>query len=193
MKIIGITGGIGSGKSTVCNIFNILGTPVYQSDERAKFLMQNDTILKHQIIHEFGKESYANDTLNRAHLATIVFNSKKQTEKINTLVHPVVARDFLSWYESQTSNYVLKEAALMIESGAYKSLNHMIGVSAPIDIRIKRTMKRDAFRTEAEIRSIIDKQVSEEERIALSDHIIINDGTSLLIPEVIKLHEKFSS
>lgn len=191
MKIIGITGGIGSGKSTVCEIFKTLGIPVYQSDDRAKFLMENDLELVNQVKATFGQESYDGSRLNRPYLAKKVFTDPEATVKINSMVHPSVRRDFHNWVVRQSSPYVIKEAALLIESGSYKNLDFLINVSVPVEIRIARIQKRDPQRSIEEINGIIDKQVSEEKRIELAQKTINNDGNSLLIPQVLAIHKKF--
>lgn len=190
MKTVGITGGIGSGKSTVCDIFRTLGIPVYEADTRAKHLMQYDLQLKRQIIENFGQESYQNDELNRPYLAQKVFSNPEEVAKINALVHPAVGVDFKSWITNQDAPYVLKEAALLIESGSYKQLDFLINVFAPIDLRIERIKKRDPHRSISEINEIIDKQVSEERRSQLADAIINNDSQSMLIPQVMELHQR---
>lgn len=193
MKIVGITGGIGSGKSTVCEIFKTLGIAVYQADDRAKHLMQTDAELIASIKAEFGSETYQNGTLNRPFLAKLIFSDAEKTKKINSLVHPAVAKDFQAWVEDQNSPYVLKEAALMIESGSYQQLDVLINVFAPIDIRIQRIQKRDPQRSIEEIKGIIDKQVSEEKREEVADIIIRNDGDELLIPQVLAIHQQLIS
>ncbi|UXX80082.1 dephospho-CoA kinase [Reichenbachiella carrageenanivorans] len=193
MKTVGITGGIGSGKSTVCKIFEVLNIPVYAADDRAKFLMQYDPSLIKQITNTFGEASYSNGTLNRSHLANVIFSNPKETEKINALVHPVVAQDFGSWRAQQHSPYVLKEAALLIESGSYQSLDFLINVYAPIDTRIHRVQQRDPQRSIDEIKGIIDKQTSEERRTAVANAIINNDGNQLLIPQVLAIHQQLIS
>lgn len=192
MKKVGVTGGIGSGKSTVCEIFKTLGIPVYPSDDRAKYLMEHDPHLIDQIKSTFGNQSYNDSRLNRGYLAEKVFKDQKATAKINALVHPAVGRDFQNWLDQQDSKYVIKEAALMIESGAYKHLDFLISVFAPIQTRIDRIKKRDPQRSIQEINGIIDKQVSEEKRAELADAVIQNDGTSLVIPQVLSIHERLA-
>lgn len=190
MKIVGITGGIGSGKSTVCRIFETLGIPIYRADDRAKYLMQNDADLVQKIKTTFGEEAYINGQLNRPFLAKTIFSDSNKTAKINALVHPVVGNDFNHWQREQQAPYVLKEAALMIESGSYKQLDFLINVFASIETRIQRVQKRDPQRSLEEIHGIIDKQVSEEQRTALSDFRIDNDGSSLIIPQVLAIHQQ---
>ncbi|WP_420582633.1 dephospho-CoA kinase [Reichenbachiella sp.] len=190
MKIIGITGGIGSGKTTVCQIFETLGIPIYQADERAKYLMQNDKELIKKIIALFGSEAYNQGVLNRPFIAKTIFSDPKKTEQINALVHPAVGKDFKKWQSSQDAPYVIKEAALIIESNSYKQLDFLINVFASIETRIQRVQKRDPQRSLEEINGIIDKQVSEESRNELSDVIINNNGDQLLIPQVLSIHNQ---
>ncbi|HCB47151.1 MAG TPA: dephospho-CoA kinase, partial [Algoriphagus sp.] len=136
-KLVGITGGIGSGKSTVAKIFEILGIPVYYADDKAKSLMNHDSELKEQIIQEFGEESYNSEgDLNRKYLASTVFSDPEKVKKINSLVHPAVGRDFETWASIQSTSYVLKEAALIFETGGEKKLDAVINVSSPLKIRV---------------------------------------------------------
>lgn len=192
MKTVGITGGIGSGKSTVCEIFKLLGVPIYNADNQAKFLMNNDPEVKAQIIEAFGSESYLKGELNRNYLAKTVFSNGKQLAILNSIVHPAVSKDFSRWVEKQSHPYVIKEAALLIESGSYKTLDHLVNVIASLDTRIKRVMKRDSFRSEEEIRGIIDKQATEEERNSAANYTINNDGNQLVIPQVLYLNQMFT-
>ena len=187
MKTVGVTGGIGAGKSTVCKIFSTLGIPIYQADDRAKFLMQHNPALRQALINAFGQKTFLDGELNRPYLAKIVFSDSSQTKIINHLVHPVVAEDFEFWVSQQKSPYVIKEAALMIESSAYKSLDMLINVTSPISLRIERIKKRDPLRSIEEIEGIIDKQLSDAERAVVSDETISNDDSSLLIPQVLKI------
>src|SRR5690606_1952040 len=146
--LVGITGGIGAGKSTVAKVFAILSIPIYYADDRAKWLMGNDEELKERIIRAFGATSYTEQgTLNRAFLAEKVFSDPVNTEIINGLVHPAVAEDFRLWAEQQRSPYVLKEAALLFESGSYKELDKVINVSSPLKVRVARVLMRDPHRS----------------------------------------------
>ncbi|MEQ8243674.1 dephospho-CoA kinase [Fulvivirga sp.] len=190
---VGITGGIGSGKSLVCKIFASLGIPIYDADSRAKWLTSNSETIKAAIIAHFGAEAYTETGLNREYIAGRVFNNKQELEVLNGIIHPEVGKDYKAWVKSQSSDYVIKEAALMFESGSYKVLDKVINVTAPIPLRIQRVLKRDPFRTEKEIQSIIEKQLSDEERIERSDYIINNDEKEMLIPQVLKLHEEFKT
>lgn len=188
---VGITGGIGSGKSTVAKIFSILGLPIYHADDRAKWLMSENSFLKEKIITAFGKESYSESgQLNRSYLAETVFSDPKKVAQINGFVHPAVKEDFNSWVSAQSSPYVLKEAALIFEVGGQNLLDYVINVSAPLRIRVNRVMMRDPHRSEAQINQIIDQQLPDEEKNELSDFVIKNVDNKLLIPQVLKIHEK---
>ena len=183
MKVIGITGGIGSGKTTIAKVFAQLGYPVYNSDNRAKELINTNPDLINALKLNFGSEIYSSNGLDRKKMAGIVFTNPKKLELLNSLVHPAVGKDFSSWIEKQNSSFVLKEAAILFETGIYKSLNKTIVVSAPIETRIERVMKRDSSSKE-EIRARMKNQWSEEEKIKLADFVIDNSGKELVIPQV---------
>ena len=188
---IGLTGGIGSGKSTVARIFEVLGIPVYYADDRAKQLMTEDPDLVAAVSGLFGKEAYHEDgTLNRAHIASLAFTDPALLKKLEALVHPAVARDGERWYEaSQDAPYAIKEAALLFESGSYKALDKIIVVTAPQDLRIERVIRRDGTTREA-VESRIARQMPEEEKIALADFVIVNDGSQSLIRQVWDIHKQ---
>ena len=191
---IGITGGIGSGKSLACRIFNLLGAPVYDADSRAKSLMTTDGILVSQIKKEFGVLSYrADGGVNREFLAEHVFNNPEKLKVLNSLVHPRVGEDFKRWAEKQSSAYILKEAALLFEAGSNKQLDKIIVVSAPEELRIQRVLQRDKHRTAEQVMDIIRNQLKDEEKLKLADYIIINDESKPLIPQVLELHKQFLS
>lgn len=189
---IGITGGIGSGKSLICKVFKCLGAPVYDSDSRAKSLMTTDGILMSQIRKEFGDLSYDDHGLNRQFLAKTVFGDEERLERLNQLVHPRVGEDYQQWLSSQGDKpYVLKEAALLFESGSYKSLDKIIVVVAHNELRIRRVMKRDPHRSYEQIQEIISRQWSEDEKRKRADYVIFNDESQLVIPQVLELHHRF--
>lgn len=192
---IGITGGIGSGKTLICKIFHSLGIPIYDADSRAKILMTTDGILVEQIKKEFGMLSYNEDgSLNRKYLGQIAFDQKLKLEKLNQLVHPRVAKDYEEWVIThQHFPYVIKEAALLFESGSYKGLDKIVVVSASEQIRMKRVLQRDTHRTEKDVENIFGNQLPENEKLKRADFVIINDETRLVIPQVLELHERFSS
>lgn len=186
---IGITGGIGSGKSLVCRIFHALGVPVYDADSRAKAVMINDGILVSHIKKEFGVLSYRDDgSLDREYLAKEVFNNTERLKILNNLVHPRVVKDFEQWVSEQKSDYILKEAALLFETKSYTALDKVIVVFAPEQLRIKRVLNRDTQRTEQQIKEIIHNQIPEDEKLQKADFVIMNDETQLIIPQVLELH-----
>ena len=190
MLRIGITGGIGSGKSTIAKVFSTLGIPVYYADDAAKRLMNADAGLKQQIQKHFGADTYKNGVLDRAFLAGIVFNDQYKLELLNTLVHPVTIRDANEWIKQQQSPYVVKEAALLFETSAQEGLDLIIGVSAPKHLRLHRTMQRDKISKE-EIKKRMERQVDENIKMKLCDFIIYNDEQHLVIPQVLALHQRF--
>ncbi|MEY4930167.1 MAG: hypothetical protein RI909_891 [Bacteroidota bacterium] len=192
---VGITGGIGSGKSLVCRIFQTLGVPVYDADSRAKKLMTTDGILIDQIKKEFGTLSYNEEgVLNRELLSKSVFNQPDKLARLNALVHPRVALDYNRWVSEQTDvKYCLKEAALLFESGSYQSLDKIIVVTASDELRIKRVLQRDSHRSKADVEGIIKNQMLQEEKVSKADFVIKNDESELVVPQVLKLHEWFNS
>ncbi len=190
MLKIGLTGGIGSGKSTVARIFEVLGIPVYYADEAAKRLMIENVELRYEIIEHFGPNAYSNGNLNRKYLSDKVFNDKKKIGLLNSIVHPATLKDANEWMAKQTTPYVIKEAALIFESGSYKSLNYVIGVQSPGDLRIERAMARDNI-SSLQVKDRISKQMDEQEKLRLCDYVIVNDEHQMVIPQVLLLHEKF--
>ncbi|WP_027000473.1 dephospho-CoA kinase [Eisenibacter elegans] len=191
VKKIGITGGIGAGKSIVCKVFAALGIPIYSADERAKWLMSHDATLVEGVKAAFGTESYFPDgTLNRAYLAKTVFVDTQHIATLNALVHPRVGEDYRAWVQTQNkAPYTLNEAALMFESGRYQDLDKVITVFAPEALRIRRIRHRDPQRSEAEIAGIIAKQMNEADKCARADWIIHNDDQQLVIPQVLAIHQ----
>jgi dephospho-CoA kinase len=189
MLKIGITGGIGSGKTTVAKVFETLGIPVYYADDEAKRIMNEDEELKKKITVSFGNESYENGKLNRAYLASVVFNNNYKLDLLNSIVHPATIKDAEQWMQNKNTAYALKEAALLFESGAAENLDYVIGVTAPQHLRIKRVMERDSV-TRDEVLKRINRQIEEDIKIKLCDFVIINDEQQLVIPQVLALHEK---
>lgn len=192
MLRIGITGGIGSGKSTVTRLFSVLGAPVYDADSAAKRLMETNEALKNELISIFGAELYTNGKLNRAWLSKKVFGNKDLLHQLNAAVHPVTINDAKEWMEKCTFNYAIKEAALIFESGSEKTLDLVIGVSSPLELRIKRVQARDNTTRES-ILNRMKGQMNEEEKLARCHFIIQNDEHSMLIPQVVNLHNRFMS
>lgn len=190
---IGITGGIGVGKSVVARIFKILGVPTYDADKEAKAIMYTNDQVRAALVDTFGKEVYhADGSLDRAWLSARVFSNETELKKLNAIVHPAVIQAGEDWADAQTTAYSLKEAALLFESGSYKALDYCILVSSPEDVRIQRVMARDGV-TEAEVRQRISKQMPEAEKEALADFIIYNDDEHSLIEQVMQLHQQFLS
>src|SRR5688572_7077500 len=187
---IGLTGGIGSGKTTVAHVFETLGIPVYYADSEAKRIMNEDKDLKEAIFKNFGNASYKNGVLDRAYLSAIVFNDSYKLDLLNSLVHPATIQDANLWMKNQISPYVIKEAALLFESGAAEHLDYVIGVYAPADIRINRVMERDGLGYE-DVLKRMKNQVDEEIKMKLCDFVITNDEQQPVIPQVLKLHEHF--
>ncbi len=190
-KIIGLTGGIGSGKTTVANLFASLGIPVFNADDAAKQLMQNSPIIKNQLIQQFGDKVYEQGQLNKSYLASIVFADPEKLAILNSIVHPVTIQAALDWAQQQTSPYVIKEAALIFESNASEGLDFVIGVTAPLALRIERVMKRDQC-TQAEVEKRMQHQISDTIKMKLCDKVIVNDDIQLITPQVIAIHEAFS-
>ncbi|MCK4921531.1 MAG: dephospho-CoA kinase [Bacteroidales bacterium] len=190
---VGLTGGIGSGKTTVANMFRILGVDIYSADSEAKVLMENNKELKTSIISLLGEESYLNQSLNSAFIASRVFNNPGLLEKLNLLVHPVVREDFADWIEERKSApYIIQESAILFESGFSSFFNYTILVTADIDTRIDRVAKRDKMKRSAII-ARIEQQMSDEEKLKYADFQLNNSVNKLLIPQVLELHNKFVS
>jgi dephospho-CoA kinase len=189
--LLGITGGIGSGKSTISKIFKVLGVKIYQSDDIAKYLMENDNKLISSIINSFGEESYIDGKINKEYISKNVFYDKEKLKIINNLVHPVVINDFKKWcLINKNEKILIKEAALLFESKSYKELNFVIYVYAKKKLRISRILKRDTHRTKDQIEHIIKSQLTDKESFEKADYILENNEKSLLLPEVIDLYEK---
>ena len=189
MLIIGLTGGIGAGKTMVSNIFKTLGVPIYNSDNRAKYLMTNNNDLRKSLCSAFSNKVFNNNILDTNFLSNIVFNNALELKKLNTIVHPFVIRDFESWISKQKSKFVIKEAAILIESGAYKKVDKIILVIANKEIRIDRIKNRDNINKEA-ILSRIDKQISDKERMQYADFVIDNNENKSIITQVKNIYNE---
>lgn len=189
MLKVGITGGIGSGKSTVCQVFKTLGIPIFFADSAAKYLMNNDPALISSIKELFGEDIYTNGSIDRPKLSSIVFSKPELLQKLNAIVHPATIAYGKEWMEMQQAPYVLKEAAIFFESGTYKDMDVMIGVYAPLELRIRRAMQRDnASREKIEAR--VAQQMDEDEKMAKCNYVIYNDDVHAVIPQVEQLHEQ---
>jgi len=189
MMKVGITGGIGSGKSTASEVFEHLGVPVYNADDHAKELYHSDADLKNGVIKLLGEEAYSEGRLNRAWVAEKVFQNKETLSKLNALVHPAVGRNFKEWMQKHfDAPYLMKEAAILFESGAHRGLDVVIHVFAPVEVRIDRVMRRDGV-SEADVLARIEKQWTDEQRREKSQYEIMNDGHSLMVPQILSIHE----
>lgn len=183
---IGITGGIGSGKTTITELFKHLGIPIYLADERAKWLMHNNFDIINKVSELFSPMAYINGELNRPHIAAMAFTNKKLIKQLNEIVHPAVANDFKEWVSNQTTPYIIKEAALLFESGSYLDLDAIVTVAAPLEVRVQRTIKRDNISREA-VMNRIKNQLPDEVKSSAADYVINNNGNLALLPQVLQL------
>jgi dephospho-CoA kinase len=189
---VGLTGGIGSGKSVVARIFEVLGIPVYYADAAARELQNTDPVLKEQLIGLFGQDAYNEGIFDRKYVSSLVFADSKKLEELNALVHPATIRNAAKWMAGQDAPYVIKEAALIFESGSQRDLDYVIGVTAPESLRISRTMTRDSL-TSDEVRKRMEKQLQDRIKMRLCDFVIYNDESQLLVPQVLKIHDQLLS
>lgn len=190
MKTIGVTGGIGSGKTTICSVFKTLGVPVFHADDVAKKLYDERPELLRQIQLHFGDDLIVEGRLDKQKLAEIVFFDKKKLQILNSWVHPLVAESFDTWKKKQIASYIIREAAIMIESKSHLDCDHLILVSAPRQLKINRVIKRSKL-SEAQIIARIQEQITDEERRPFCDFEIVNDETNLMLPEIYALHQQF--
>lgn len=194
MISVGITGGIGSGKTTVSKIFELLKVPVYYADDRAKHLMATDEELKAQLKATFGEATYDEQgNLNRPYLADKVFNNESELQKLNSLVHPAVFKDTATWFQANSdAAYVLYESAILLTSGSAKMLNKIITVHAPEEMRIERVLQRDNT-DEEHVRARMKNQLSESEMLEKADYVIYNDNSQSVISQILKLHKELNN
>jgi dephospho-CoA kinase len=188
-KIVGLTGGIGSGKTTVAHMFKALGVPVFNSDDEAKVLMNSSVIIKQEIIELLGENSYKDDTLNKPYIASQIFNTKAVLKQINAIVHPKVAAAFDTWVSKQNAPYVIKEVAILFETRTDSLVDFIITVIAPLETRIQRVMERDQKSREA-VELIIDNQLSDSEKIKKSHYVIENNNRLITEKKVLEIHTK---
>lgn len=187
---IGITGGIGAGKSIVCEVFKLLKVPIYNADNAARRLLNTDPSLQKEVISLFGNQAYIDRKLNNKFVGEVAFNNPEKLNLLNQAVHPRVAIDYDAWTNQQISAYTLKEAALLFETGSYRQLDQVILVSAPTEVRVNRVLKRDPHRSAADIEAIMNKQWTESKKADLADFVIVNDDQQMVIPQVLKIHQK---
>ncbi len=186
MLLVGLTGGIGSGKSTVCEVLRVLGVPVFDADGAGKELLAEDAALREAVIQRFGEGVYPGGILDRKALAAIVFNDEAALKTLNALVHPAVRNAFKRWAGEQQVPYVVMESALLADTGGHTAFDRVIVVSAPEPLRISRVMSRDGVGEEA-VKARIRNQVGEEERVRIADFVVVNDDTQLVIPQVLEV------
>ena len=191
MLKVGLTGGIGSGKTTIAEVFKQMGIAIYSSDDRAKSIMVNDVALRLEITNTFGTESYSNNQLNRAYIARKVFSNSVELAKLNAIVHPALKKDFVLWCSNQKGLYILKEAAILFESNAHVGLDKVILVSAAKEIKLTRVLNRDSS-TREEVLLRMDKQWSDEKKRVLSDFEIVNDEDESVINQILEIHKSLS-
>jgi len=189
MIVIGLTGGIGSGKTTVAKMFYELGVPVYIADIEAKKLMNRSKVVKRKLIQLFGDTAYVNNKLNKAYIAKLIFGNKDLLQEMNAIVHPKVAKHFKKWIQKQESKYVIKEAAILFENGNYKECDYIITVTAPEQIRIKRVLERDQTSVK-KIKAIINNQWNDKKKIELSDYVINNVNIEQTQQKVKEIHQE---
>jgi len=186
---LGITGGIGSGKSSVCKVFRLLGIPVFAADEEAKLIMENDKGLILRLNSLTGRDLYSKGSLDRVLLASLIFNNSSLLDKVNSLVHPVVFEHFNNWVEEQSSPYVIMEAAILLESGASTLVDRIAVVVAPVEERIERVIQRNDL-TREQVMDRVRNQMDDETRLKSSHYVIKNSENDMLIPAVLQLHEE---
>jgi dephospho-CoA kinase len=189
MLKLGVTGGIGSGKTSVCRVFGVLGIPVFSADNEAREVMDVDTGIMLRINTIAGKNLYANGSLDRTELAKLIFNNSRLLEKVNSLVHPVVFSRFREWVKRQNSPYVIMEAAILFESGAHSIVDRVLTVVAPIEQRVDRVIHRSNI-TREQVIERMRNQMDDEERINNSDYVINNSENDMIIPVILKIHEE---
>lgn len=189
MKIIGVTGGIGSGKTTVCKLFERKGVPVYYADDRAKAIYSENMVLRNGVINLLGAEAYIGNQINKAFVSSVVFHDKVKLEALNDLVHPIVKNDFENWAANQTSGFVIKEAAILFESGSYKTCDMTILIKSHGKDRVERVKKRDGL-SDTEIQNRMDKQWTDEQKEALADLVLENDKLNDLPNKVDELYSQ---
>ena len=192
MKKIGLTGGIGSGKTYISYIFSALDIPIFYSDDVAKDLVNNSEDLREAINNLYAENLFPDGILDKKRLAHIIFSNNQNLIRLNKLIHPMVDDNFKNWLAKQNSKYIIKEAAILFESNSYLDLDKIICVSSSLDLRIKRVIDRSKM-NESEVRNIMKNQISDIERERKSDYIIINNQQDLLLPQIIKLHNLFIS
>ena len=187
---IGLTGGIGSGKSTVAKVFELLHVPVYFADNRSKYILQNNSLVKEKLREYWGEIIFDSaGNIDTKALAEIVFKNEAELQKLNALLHPLVADDYNKWLSLQNCAFVIKEAAILVESGSYKTCDKIIVVSVPEALAIERVKSRDNV-SEEQVKARMSKQMPNDEKIKYADFVIENDGIKMLIPQILEIHKQ---
>jgi len=186
---VGVTGGIGSGKSLICKVFEKIGTPVFYADAEAKRILNEDLWVKRRISEKFGSGIYDENGINKANLAHIVFNDNEALDTINNIIHPLVRQKFEHWLNQQHAHYAIEEAAILVETGAHLALDYTILVYAPKELRIARAMERDN-KSRKEIETRMDHQMADEDKFKKVNSVIYNDNSRMVIPQVLDIHEQ---
>ncbi len=189
---VGVTGGIGSGKTIVCRIFSLLGVPLFDADKQAALIMDNEVAVREKLVEITGRDLYSSGRLDRALLASIIFSDSESLQRVNELVHPLVKERFLTWSEKQKAHYVIIEAAILYESGSDELTDRVITVTAPLSQRVKRVMKRDGV-SRSDVMSRIDNQYDDRERESLADYLIANGEGDMVIPQILSVHSDIVS
>jgi len=192
MLKVGVTGGIGSGKSVVCRVFATLGIPVFNADDAAKYLMSTDASLRAHIVALLGADAYTGNEPNKEKIAAIVYNQPLLLKQLNALVHPATIAYGRQWLQKQHTPYAIKEAAIFFESGSHTEMDVMIGVTAPVALRTQRAMKRSNL-TQVKVASIMQQQMDDAEKMKLCQYVITNDDVQPLLPQVLELHSKLKA
>jgi dephospho-CoA kinase len=186
---VGVTGGIGSGKSTVCRVFSVIGIPVFSADDEARVIMDSEEDVRKQVNQLAGSDMYKAGTLNRVEMARLIFNNREMLMGMNRIIHPVITRRFMKWKEKQDAPYVIFEAAILFETGTSKLLDKVITVTAPVDERIERVVKRNSL-TREQVMERINNQSDDQVKISLSDYVISNCENDMIIPVILRIHEE---
>jgi dephospho-CoA kinase len=186
---LGVTGGMGSGKTTVCKVFEVLGIPVFSADDEAKKIQDNDRDLQIKINSLAGRDLFPSGRLDRPELAKLIFNNKELLEKVNSLIHPVVSSSFREWVKKQDSPYSIMEAAILFESGAFRLMDKILTVVTPLEERIERLIRGNRLSRE-QIIERIKNQIDDESRVKQSDFVISNSENDMIIPAIIGIHEE---
>jgi dephospho-CoA kinase len=186
---IGVAGGIGSGKTTVCKIFSVLGIPVFSADNEARLVMDSDESVIQQVNELAGKNMYPGGSLDRIEMARLIFNNRELLNRINSIIHPIVINRFYEWEKSQDAPYVILEAAILFESGASEILDRVITVTAPVEERIERVVRRNNL-TREQVIERINNQSNDDYKISLSDYVVNNSDNEMIIPAVLNIHNE---